>query len=405
MLVRALIAAGIVVALIFWLRSRTDAAATTGGDGASAPRGGGGDHGVPVQVAKAVEQDVPIWLEGLGQVAAYQQVTVHTQVDGRLDAVLFTEGAPVTKGQVLAQVDPRPFQVLLHTAEGQLARDTAQHKDNVTNAARQKSLRDQNLVSQMAVDDAAALAGESEGAMRVDEAAVENAKLQLDYAQIKSPLDGVAGVRLVDAGNVVHAADQTGIVVVTEIDKVAVYFSVAEDDLSAIAQAMQRGPAQVEVRTRDGAVLLGTGTASALDNAIQSSTATLRVKAVIENPKRALWPGQFVKARILVDTAPKAIVVPTVAVQRGPQGTYVYLAVDGKAKMMPVEIGAQVEDQTIVTKGVGAGDQVVVEGANQLRPDAKIELPHDKAGPGVAGGPDAGGGHGKGGGRSRGGKP
>ena len=382
MLVRALVAGAVVVGLIFWLRSSTDAASSNDRAASGGGRGGAGDRAVPVETARAVQEDVPIWLEGLGQVAAYQQVTVHTQVDGRLDAVAFTEGAPVTRGQVLAQVDPRPFQVLLHQAEGQLARDTAQHKDNVAAMERQKSLRAQALVSQQAVDDATALAGESEGAMRIDEAAIENAKLQLDYAQIKSPLDGVAGVRLVDAGNIVHASDQTGIVVVTAIDQVAVFFSVAEDDLPSIARAMQRGSVPVEVRTRDGGAVLGTGTASALDNAINAQTATLRVKAVIGNPQRLLWPGLFVKARILVDTAPKAIVVPTVAVQRGPQGAYVYTIAGTVAKMTPIEVGAQVDDQTIVTKGLAAGAQVVVEGANQLRPDAKVDVqkPGDASG-------------------------
>ncbi len=379
LLVRILIAAAVVVAIAIWFRERGDGDDARAAGSGTGRAGGGAERAVPVKVEAAKQGDVPIWLEGLGSVAAFQQVTVRPQVDGRLDKVLFAEGQAVKKGEVLAQIDPRPFLVQLHTAEGALARDLAQEQNAKATLARQQSLHDQNLVAQQAVDDAKAAEGQAEGAIAIDRASVENAKLQLDYAQIKSPLDGIAGVRQVDAGNLVHATDPGGLVVITQLDQAAVFFSVAEDELPAISKAMARGAVPVEAHSRDGQELLGTGTALALDNQINSSTATLRVKAVIPNPQRLLWPNQFVKARMLVDTIKGAITVPTVAVQRGPQGAYVYTIDGGAAKMAPIETGDQVGDVTIVTKGVKAGDQVVVEGANQLRPGAKVELPGDSS--------------------------
>lgn len=395
LLVRVLIAAAVVIAIVIYLRERGDGGDARAAGSGSGSAGAGGERAVPVKTEAATQGDVPIWLEGLGSVAAFQQVTVHAQVDGLLQQVMFTEGDPVKKGQVLAQIDPRPFLVQLHTALGALARDQAQAANAKATFARQQSLRDQNLVSQQAVDDAKAAEGQAEGAIAIDRASVENARLQLDYAQIKSPLDGIAGVRQVDAGNLVHATDPSGVVVITQLDQAAVFFSVAEDELPAISKAMAKGKVPVEAHSRDGAQLLGTGYALALDNQINASTATLRVKAVIPNPDRALWPNQFVKARMLVDTIHGAITVPTVAVQRGPQGTYVYMIDGGAAKMVPIEVGDAVGDATIVAKGVKAGDQVVVEGANQLRPGAKVELP------GAAGDP----GRGAGKGRGRGPKP
>jgi multidrug efflux system membrane fusion protein len=373
--VRIVLGVAVVIGVAIWLRERGNAAEPASGRGGGGGGGGSGERSVPVKVAPVEVKDVPIWLEGLGSVSAFQQVTVHAQVDGLLQQVMFTEGQPVKRGQVLAQIDPRPFLVQLHTAEGALARDQAQLANAKTAYARQQSLREQNLISQQAVDDAKAAQGQAEGALAIDRASVENARLQLDYAQIKSPIDGLAGVRQVDAGNLVHASDPNGVVVITQLDQAAVFFSVAEDELPAISKAMAKGAVTVEARSRDGQTLLGTGTALALDNQINASTATLRVKALIPNPDRALWPNQFVKARMLVDTIKGAVIVPTVAVQRGPQGAFVYMIDAGLAKMVPIETGDQVGDVTVVTKGVKAGDQVVVEGANQLRPGAKVELP------------------------------
>src|SRR5450432_88094 len=338
----------VVVAVAVWLRSRSHAADPSSGGGAGSSGSGSDARVVPVKLTAVVKQDVPMWLEGLGSVAAFQQVTVRPQVDGRLDKVLFTEGQMVKKGDVIAQVDPRPFLVQLHTAQGALVRDNAQLVSARTSYERTKSLRDQNLVAQQQVDDLAGQVGQAEGAIAIDRASIENAQLQLDYAQIKSPLDGVTGVRQVDAGNIVHQTDVNGIVVVTALNPAAVYFSVAEDELPAIASAMQKGEVPVEAWSRDGATKLGVGKAAVLDNQINQATATLKLKAFIPNENRVLWPNQFVKARMLLDTVKDALVVPTVAVQHGQQGAFVYVVgPDKTAQMKVVTTGETSGDLTI----------------------------------------------------------
>jgi membrane fusion protein, multidrug efflux system len=329
---------------------------------------------VPVLLAAAEKRDVPVWLEGLGSVAAFQQVSVRPQVDGRLEKVFFKEGQAVKKGQVLAQIDPRPFFVQLHQAEGALARDRATHHDAKINLERFTTLRGDKLVAQQQVDDQAAVAGQSEGAIKIDEAAVESARLQLDYAQIKSPMDGVAGVRLIDAGNIVHAADvNSAIVVITALDPAAVYLTTPQDELPRISAALKRGPVRCEAWSRDGAKLLGTGELAVVDNQINQSTATLRLKALVPNPDRALWPNQFVKARLLLDTKKGALVMPAAALQRGPKGTFVYVVgADQVAQSRDVNVAFVSDDVAVIAGGVNAGEQVVVEGANQLRPGTPV---------------------------------
>jgi multidrug efflux system membrane fusion protein len=329
---------------------------------------------VPVLLATVEKRDVPVWLEGLGSVAAFQQVSVRPQVDGRLDKVLFKEGQAVKKGQVLAQIDPRPFLVQLHQAEGALARDRATQKDAKINLERFSTLRGEKLVAQQQVDDQAAVAGQSEGAIKMDEAAVENARLQLDYAEIKSPLDGVAGVRLIDAGNIVHAADANAtIVVVTALDTAAVYLTTPEDELPRVTAAMKRGEVRCEVWSRDGQKQLGVGTLAVVDNQINQSTATLKLKALVPNQDRQLWPQQFVKARLLLDVKKGAVVLPAAAVQRGPKGTFVYVVgSDQIAQSKDLSVAFVSDDLAVIASGVNPGEQVVVEGANQLRPGTPV---------------------------------
>jgi multidrug efflux system membrane fusion protein len=329
---------------------------------------------VPVLLATVEKRDVPVWLEGLGSVAAFQQVSVRPQVDGRLEKVLFKEGQAVKKGQVLAQIDPRPFLVQLHQAEGALARDRATQKDAKINLERFTTLRGEKLVAQQQVDDQAAVAGQSEGSIKMDEAAVENARLQLDYAEIKSPIDGVAGVRLIDAGNIVHAADANAtIVVVTALDTAAVYLTTPEDELPRVTAAMKRGDVRCEVWSRDGAKQLGAGTLAVVDNQINQSTATLKLKALVPNQDRQLWPQQFVKARLLLDVKKGAVVLPAAAVQRGPKGTFVYVVDnDQVAQSRDLNVAFISGDLAVIAGGVNPGEQVVVEGANQLRPGTPV---------------------------------
>lgn len=351
--------------------------ARTSGDGAEAAKPGGdkAQRAVPVTVAKVEKKDVPVWLEGLGTVAAWQQVTVRAQVDGRLDKVLFTEGQFVHKGDVLAQIDPRPFAAQLHQAEGAIARDRAQLHDAQINLERYRSLREGKLIAQQQVDDQAALAGQAEGAVHADEAQIETAKLNLDYARVRSPLDGVVGIRQVDPGNLVHANDANGLVVITELDPAALFVTLPEDVLPSVTAAMARGDVPVEAWSRDGTQKLGQGTLFVIDNQINQATATLRLKCKLPNPDKKLWPNQFVKARLLVETRKDATVIASAAVQRGPQGTFVYLAgPDGKAQQRPIEVALTVGDLAIIGKGLEPGESVVIEGQNQLRPGSPLQL-------------------------------
>lgn len=373
-ILRIAIGAAAIAAVIWYLHSR-------GGDASSssAPnpgKGSGGREGrvVPVQVSTAEKKDFPVWLDGLGTVAAYQQVTVHPQVDGRLDSVKFTEGQAVKKGDLIAQIDPRPFMVQLHNAEGALARDQAQLAAAKADYDRQKNLHEQNLVAQNAVDAAAGTLGNYQGAVKIDEAAIENAHLQLDYAAVKAPLDGITGVRLVDAGNLIHATDATGLVVITAIDPAAVLFTLPQDRLTDITTALAAGNVEVDVFNRDGAPLLGKGTLTVLDNQVNASTATMRMKAIVPNPNKTLWPNAFVKARVLAGVKKDVVVVAAAAVQQGPAGSFVYVVLpDQTVKMTPVHVALTQGDSTVIEKGLDGGEQVVIEGANQLRNGGKVD--------------------------------
>jgi len=350
--------------------------------GAEAPsgapsRGAAGPGGPTVQViaAKAETRDVPIWLEGLGTVTAWQNVTVKPQVDGVLQSVLFKEGQPVKAGDVLAEIDPRPFLVQLHQAEGALSRDQSAVTNGKLNLERYKVLVQQKLIAQQQVTDQEAVVAQAEGSIKVDQAAVEAARLNLDYAKIKAPCNGIAGVRLVDAGNQIHATDANGLVVITQVDPSAVIITLPQDNLPAVQAALARGQVQVEAWSRDGSQKLGEGALYAVDNQINVATGTVRLKAQMPNPGHALWPNQFVKARLLADVAKNALVVPAQAIQRGPQGTYVYIAqADGTALQKPVQVKLTTADLAILAGGVNPGDQVVTEGQTQIRPGAKIAV-------------------------------
>jgi multidrug efflux system membrane fusion protein len=349
-----------------------------GQEAAGAAKGGhagaAAERVIPVVAAAAAVRDVPIYLDGLGTVTAYKTVNVHTQVGGRLDAVAFREGQAVKKGQVLAQIDPRPFTIALHQAEATHARDEAQLAGAKRNLERFIGVGAQRLIPQQQVDDQRALVDQLTGTVAADEAQIENAHLQLAYARITSPIDGVTGVRLVDPGNLVSTADANGIVVVTQMDPIAVLFTLPQDDLPAVSREQAKGALKVEARTRDGDQLLASGDLALVDNLINQGTATMRLKAIFPNPDRLLWPNQFVKARLQLMVRKDALVIPAVAVQRGPQGAFVYVVGDdGRAAMRPVTIERIEGETAIVAKGLTAGDKVVSEGQNQLRPGARVQ--------------------------------
>jgi membrane fusion protein, multidrug efflux system len=379
-------------------------------DGASAAMPGGGkgpggaDRAVPVLLAEAVTRDVPIYLDGLGTVTAYKTVNVRSQVDGRLDKVVFREGQPVKKGQVLAEIDPRPFQILLKQGEAALTRDKAQLAGAKRDLDRYEAVGGQHLLPQQQIDDQRALVEQLTGTVMNDEATIANARLQLDYAKIKSPIDGVTGVRLVDPGNIVHAADTTGIVVVTQMDPIAVLFTLPQDDLPDVAKQQAQGALQVTAQNRDGSQNLGVGQLELIDNQINQGTATMRLKAIFPNPDRALWPNQFVKARLRLSVRAGALVVPAVAVQRGPQGAFVYVANGEQAEARNVTVDRIEGEDALIASGLKPGEKVVREGQSQLRPGAKLAARENPGTPPAGGAtPHAGGA--PGGGHKRGSGP
>ncbi|HET8733236.1 MAG TPA: efflux RND transporter periplasmic adaptor subunit [Anaeromyxobacteraceae bacterium] len=340
---------------------------------------------VPVTSATVARKDVPTWLEGLGTVVAYKTITVKSQVDGRLMEVHFREGDAVKKGQLLAQIDPRPFEVQLHQAEGALARDEAQLANARLNEKRAQALWDRQLNARSNVDDAVAAVGQLEGTVAVDRAAIESARLNLDYTRITSPVDGVTGVRLVDPGNLVRTVDAGGIVVVTQLDPIAVLFTLPQDDLPRISAQMRKGKLEVEAYSRDGSTLLGKGQLELVDNQINQSTATIRLKAIFPNPGRALWPNQFVKARLLLDTRKGALVVPATALQRGPTGSFVYvIGKDDTVQPRPVRAEPPTGQLAIVDEGLEEGERVVADGQGQLRAGARVSAKDRPAPPGGA---------------------
>jgi len=328
---------------------------------------------VPVVVATVQRRDVPIYLDGLGNVTAFKTVTVRSQVDGRLDRVLFKEGEPVKAGELLARIDPRPFQNQLQQALGALERDRAQLEAARRNFERYRQLAAKKLIPQQQADDQAAMVGQFEGAVRVDQATIEVAKLNLDYANIKSPIDGVSGVRIVDAGNLVRASDPNGLVVITQLDPITVLFSLPQDELPRVMQELQRGLLSVEAWNRDGAQKLATGQLALVDNQINAATATMRLKAVFPNPQRLLWPNQFVKARLLLTVQKDAVVVPSTVPQRGPEGTFAYVVQpDQTVQPRNLEVEHTEGDIAIIAKGLAEGEQVVADGQNQLRAGSKV---------------------------------
>jgi len=351
------------------MRARQRSAAAASAAAASAAM----SRVVPVLTAPVERRDVPVWLEGLGNVAAFYTVTVKTQVDGRIDKVLFTEGQNVKKGDVLVQIDPRPFAIQLESAQAALARDSANLKNARLNLERYKTLTQQNLIAVQQMTDQQASVEQLQAQVRADQAQIDASRLNLDYARVESPIDGVTGVRLVDPGNVVHASDASGLVVVTQLDPIAVFFTLPEDDLPAIHDAMSKGELATEALSRSGDKVLGLGKLSVVDNEINQATATVRLKSIFPNPERLLWPNQFVKARLQLTTRSGALVAPAAAVQHGPQGTFVYVVgPDSTVAARPVAVDAVQGEVAILSRGVAPGEQVVTEGQAQLRPGARV---------------------------------
>ncbi len=368
----AIVIAVVAIGGVAWLvRVRTQAPGQ--GAGSAMVASGSPARITPVTVATAEARDVPIVLEGLGNVLPLATVTVKTQIDGRLDQVLFKEGQNVKKGDVLALVDSRPFAIAQRNAEAVLARDQAILDNARLNEGRYQKLLEQKLVSEQQLGDQHAQTAQLVAQVRQDQAAVDSARLNIEYARIVSPINGVTGVRLVDQGNIVRAADAMGIVVLTQLDPIAVLFTLPEDDLPKIAQKQKEATLVVEAYARDGVTKLAKGELLVIDNQINTTTATIRLKATFPNADRALWPNEFVKARLVVNTKKGAIVVPAPAVQRGPTGTFVYVVGDdGTAQPRPCEIDSMQGEIAIISKGLRAGERVITDGQSQLAPGSRV---------------------------------
>ena len=329
--------------------------------------------GVPVSVAIVQRQDVPIYLTGLGTVQASFTVGIHSQVDGKLQEVLFTEGQQVKKGDVLAKIDPRLFQAALDQAKAKKAQDIAQFISASKDLERSNTLVKSNITSQQIVDQQQGKADQLRAMIDADEAMIQTAQTNLDYTSITAPNDGRMGVRLVDPGNIVHANDQGSIATLVLTRPSAVLFTLPARALDDIRAAMARGPVEVIAFDQDNRHTLATGTLLLVDNTIDQTTATIRLKAMFPNEDDKLWPGEFVNARVLLETRSNAVVVPSAAVQRGPNGLFVW-AVSGKdiAEPRPIETAQSYDNLTIVTSGLSGGERVVTDGQYRLQRNAPV---------------------------------
>lgn len=343
--------------------------------GAPGSRGPGAATGVPVVVATAHRGDLPIYFSGLGNVTAFNTVTVRSRVDGQIVKINFTEGQNVKEGDALIEIDPRPFQVQLEQAEGQLAKDQAQLKDMQVDYERYQQLFKAGVIPKQQVDTQQAQVGTYEGAIKADRATIDNAKLQITYSHITAPISGRVGLRLVDIGNIVHATDTTGLLVITQLQPIAVLFSLPQDQLPEVVARMRSGrQLSVEAYDRDNTDKIATGKLLTIDNQIDTTTGTYKLKAVFDNHKNELFPNQFVNVHLLVDTKKNVVLVPTTAILRGSQGTYVFAVNSSNAvAVKSVTVADTTGNLSGISNGLGDGDVVVVDGQDKLKDGTVVE--------------------------------
>ena len=330
---------------------------------------------IPVRTALVQRQDVPIFLSGIGTVHAFNIVTIKTRVDGHLDRVAFIEGQQVTEGDVLAQIDPRPFQAQLAQARAAKARNEALLANAKLDLERTSTLATREYVSRQTLDTQRALVSQLEAAIQGDQAAIDNATVQLGYATITSPITGRTGIRLVDKGNIVRTTDSNGLVVVTQLQPISVIFALSQDVLADIAKEMSEGPLRVLAYNREGTIKLGEGVLVLVDNQVEAATGTLRLKANFDNRDNALWPGQFVNVRLLLRTRSKVVTVPTEVAQRGLNGTFAYvLKADQSVEQRPIKIDYSRDGVSVVEEGLRSGEVVVLDGQYKLRAGTRVQV-------------------------------
>src|SRR5258708_6657438 len=334
-----------------------------------------GPQAVPVAIAKAERRDLPVYLSGLGSVEAFNTVQVKTRLDGQLVQVAFREGQNVKKGELLAVIDPRPYQVQLSQMEANLFKDQSALQDAKVNLTRFQELFKDGVIPKQQLDTQGSLVGQLEGAVRSDQAQVDNVKLNLVYTRITAPVSGRIELRLVDVSTMVHASDQNGLLVVTQLQPIAAIFTLPEDNLQSVSQHMHQGKLTVDAYSRDDQTKLASGYLLTIDNQIDPSTGTGKLKAVFENHDSSLWPNQFVNVHLLLETQKNILAIPAAAIQRGPQGTYVFVVKPDKTvDMRMITVGLSSGTLSAVNTAIGEGGLVVAHCQDQLQARTKLEV-------------------------------
>jgi multidrug efflux system membrane fusion protein len=367
---RRLIVFAVMIAIVAggvaWYVGREPATATPAARAAPAA--------IPVLAGTAQIQDVQAYLTGLGTVQAFNTVTVKARVDGQIDKIAFIEGQDVKAGDLLAQIDPRPFQAMLAQAVAAKARDEAMLANAKLDLQRYSQLVIREFATRQSVDTQTALVAQYEAAIQGDQAAIDNARVQLAYTTITSPLNGRTGVRLVDQGNIIHAGDAGGIVVLTQLQPISVIFTLPQDVLDQVHEQMALGTLKVIALKRDDKTVIDEGTLALVDNQIDQTAGTIRLKAVFPNLHDVLWPGEFVSARLMLNVLHGVVTVPAPVVQRGPDGTYAYvIKADDTVEMRPIKLIQIRDGLAVVASGLAAGERVVVDGQYKLKPGVRVD--------------------------------